>query len=180
MVEAIERRGWTVWWDRKIDAGTAFDREIEKALDEANCIIVVWSEESVESDWVRNEATEGLERGILIPVLIDPVRPPLAFRRTQTIDFTKDVGSFEALLEAVFRVCPTQKRVFGNSSPLVGRDRELARLNELLRGMGNRSFRAVGPDHAPSRSLATDGLGTELPEQKAADALGDLGNEIVA
>jgi len=133
LVEAIERRGWTVWWDRKIDAGTAFDREIEKALDDASCIIVIWSEESVESDWVRNEATEGLERGILIPVLIDPVRPPLAFRRTQTIDFTEDVGSFEAVLEAVFRICPIQKRVGGSSSPLVGRDNELERLKGLLR-----------------------------------------------
>ena len=42
LVEAIERRGWTVWWDRKIDAGVSFDREIEKAIDAAKCVVVVW------------------------------------------------------------------------------------------------------------------------------------------
>ena len=49
LVEAIERRGWTVWWDRKIDAGTAFDREIESAHRRAKCIVVVWSAQSVDS-----------------------------------------------------------------------------------------------------------------------------------
>src|SRR5512135_3546850 len=85
LVEAIERGGCTVSWDRKIDVGSAFDREIETAIDQARCIVVVWSAQSVESDWVRSEANEGLTRGILVPVAIDQVRPPLAFRLTQTI-----------------------------------------------------------------------------------------------
>jgi tetratricopeptide (TPR) repeat protein len=133
IVQAIERRGWTVWWDRKIGAGNAFDREIEKALDEARCIIVVWSEASIESDWVRNEATEGLERGILIPVLLDAIRPPLAFRRTQTIDLTASSTSLDAVLDAVLRICPIQERIGGKPSPLVGRDDELTTLQTLLR-----------------------------------------------
>ena len=44
----------------------------------------VWSAHSVNSDWVRTEAHEGLDRGVLVPVSIDDVKPPLAFRRTQT------------------------------------------------------------------------------------------------
>ena len=84
VVKAIERAGFSVWWDRRISLGSSFDREIERELDSAKCVVVVWSTHSVDSDWVRNEAQEGLDRGILVPLLIDDVKPPLAFRRAQT------------------------------------------------------------------------------------------------
>ncbi|HXQ10815.1 MAG TPA: AAA family ATPase [Caulobacteraceae bacterium] len=132
LVEAIEQRGWSVWWDRKIDAGTTFDREIETAIDEAKCIVVVWSENSVASDWVRSEAHEGLTRGILAPVAIDAVRPPLAFRLTQTVDLTAaDVG-VEPLLEAIRNFCPLGVRAGRNQSPFIGRAAEFARLSGLV------------------------------------------------
>ncbi len=56
---------------------------IAEALAGARCVMVVWSRESVASSWVREEADEGLKRGVLIPVLIDDVRPPLGFGRIQ-------------------------------------------------------------------------------------------------
>lgn len=84
IVESLERAGFSVWWDRRIELGRSFDREIERELEAAACVVVIWSAHSIESDWVRNEAQEGLERGVLLPVLIDQVRPPLAFRRAQT------------------------------------------------------------------------------------------------
>jgi hypothetical protein len=43
IVAALESSGWIIWWDRRIDAGSAYDREIERAIDEAKCIVVVWS-----------------------------------------------------------------------------------------------------------------------------------------
>ncbi len=81
LVAALERRGWTVWWDRTILAGRVWEREIEAALAEARCVIVAWSEGSVQSDWVWTEADEGKTRGVLVPVLLDAVTIPLAFRR---------------------------------------------------------------------------------------------------
>jgi TolB-like protein len=86
LVELLERQGWTVWWDREIHAGPRFDQVIEEALDRASCVVVVWSSQSVQSDWVHAEASEGLERGILVPVRLDDVRLPLGFRRSQTAD----------------------------------------------------------------------------------------------
>jgi hypothetical protein len=44
---------------------------------------VVWSQHSVNSDWVKTEAAEGARRRILVPVLLDEVRIPLEFRRIQ-------------------------------------------------------------------------------------------------
>ena len=85
LVQLLQAAGFEVWWDRHITTGRAFDRDIEEALDAARCVLVVWSVASVDSDWVRTEAAEGLDRGILVPVVLGDVRPPLAFRRLQTL-----------------------------------------------------------------------------------------------
>lgn len=84
LAEALEQQGLSVWWDRHIPAGKPFDQVIEEELDAANCVVVLWSNNSVKSEWVKTEATEGRQRGILIPVLIEDVIIPLAFRRIQT------------------------------------------------------------------------------------------------
>ncbi len=83
LAEVLAARGWSVWWDRSIPAGKTFDDVIEEAIDAARCIVVVWSDKSVSSSWVRTEADEGAIRQILVPVLIDKVKIPLAFRRIQ-------------------------------------------------------------------------------------------------
>src|SRR5574342_208411 len=77
---ALGECGWDVWWDREIPLGKSFDEVIEKAIAQAKCVIVLWSAVSVTSDWVRNEASEGKRRGILVPVFIEQVDAPLAFR----------------------------------------------------------------------------------------------------
>ncbi len=71
LVRALERHGWSVWWDRTIPPGKTFDQVIEAALGAARCVMVVWSSASVVSHWVRAEVDEGRQRAILIPVLID-------------------------------------------------------------------------------------------------------------
>jgi hypothetical protein len=49
---------------------------------------VAWSSHSIESGWVAEEADEGKERGVLIPVLLDSVSPPIGFRSIQTADLS--------------------------------------------------------------------------------------------
>ena len=49
LANALESEGWTVWWDPKLRAGEHFDDVIEKALNEAKCVIVTWSKRSVQS-----------------------------------------------------------------------------------------------------------------------------------
>ena len=142
VVEVLERSGWKVWWDRQIGAGSAFDREIEKAIDQAKCIVVVWSANSVESEWVRTEANEGLERGNLVPIAIETVRPPLAFRRIQTIDFQADVATSQ-MREAVAKFVKPTSQASGDATPFVGRDPERQRAQELLDEIGDQAGRTL-------------------------------------
>lgn len=100
----LEQKGWSVWWDRDIPPGKPFDRIIEEALDAAKCIIVLWSKESVKSDWVKDEAEEGKQRNILVPVLIDDIKMPLGFRRIQAAHlFDWDGISQHAKLELLVK-----------------------------------------------------------------------------
>ena len=115
LANALEDQGWSVWWDRKILPGKKFSVVIEKAINAAKCVIVLWSNESVKSDWVQNEAAEGARRGILVPALIDKVPIPLEFKRIHAADLTDwdaetSHDGFVSLLKAVSEIAePTLK-----------------------------------------------------------------------
>lgn len=81
LVEHLERSGYQVWWDAHVVAGQRFGQRISEALARADCVVSLWSVASVASDWVKDEAAEGLRRGCLVPVLMDPVEIPLGFRQ---------------------------------------------------------------------------------------------------
>jgi TolB-like protein len=86
IVAALETQGWSVWWDPAIAPGQQFDRMIAEELERARAVLVVWTPDSVESRWVRGEAREGADRGILVPVQLGPARLPIDFRAYHTTD----------------------------------------------------------------------------------------------
>jgi adenylate cyclase len=87
LVAAIESKGWTVWWDPEIFPGQEFDRRIAAELKIAAAVLVVWTPNSVESRWVRGEAREGAERGILVPIRFERADLPIDVRTLHTTDF---------------------------------------------------------------------------------------------
>jgi adenylate cyclase len=86
LVAAIEAKGWTVWWDPEITPGQEFDDQIDAEIDKARAVLVVWSPLSVASRWVRGEAREAAERGILVPVRFEQARLPMDVRAIHTTD----------------------------------------------------------------------------------------------
>lgn len=77
---ALQKHGYSVWWDKRIPPGKTWRNVIEEALGEAKCVIVLWSKKSVESSFVQEEAEFAKSRGKLVPVFIDDVEPPFGFR----------------------------------------------------------------------------------------------------
>ena len=88
LATALERDGHNVWWDRHISGGQEFAGAIEQALAAADVVIVCWSQSSVRSDWVRDEAAAGRDSGRLVPLTLDGCPPPLGFRQYHTIDLS--------------------------------------------------------------------------------------------
>ena len=114
----MSEAGHEVWWDRHLHGGSRFASEIDKALKDAEAVVVIWSAQSIDSAWVQDEAGEGRDSGRLVPVSLASVKPPLGFRQFQTIDLgawdgTGKPDAIQELLEAVGRTCGTEARPSG-------------------------------------------------------------------
>jgi adenylate cyclase len=105
LAEDVGGAGHEVWWDQHIQGGSRFSRAIDQALKDAEAVVVLWSETSVESAWVQDEAAEGRDSGRLVPVLLDTCKPPLGFRQFQSVDMSRwrggDSAELTALLDAI-------------------------------------------------------------------------------
>jgi|ERR1700722_13674974 hypothetical protein len=103
IVRALEARGWSIFWDRRIPYGKTWRETIGNELTWAHCVIVLWSKTSIESSWVQEEADDARARRILVPIRIDDVQPPIGFRGFQTADLvnwspSKSNPEFERLI----------------------------------------------------------------------------------
>src|SRR5262245_50860927 len=83
LVNALEKTGWSVFWDRTIPAGKTWRQVIGSEIQGCRSVVVVWTEKSVASEWVHEEAEAGKRKQILIPVLLDKVEPPFGFGTIQ-------------------------------------------------------------------------------------------------
>ena len=108
LVEALEAEGLSVWWDAHIGGGDEWRETISRHLDDARCVIVVWSWRSIgpAGHFVRDEASRALRRHAYLPVRIDKVDPPLGFGETQAIPLSGWKGNrsdprFQSVLAAV-------------------------------------------------------------------------------
>lgn len=75
-VEKLEKKlideGFDVWIDHRIDYGTQWPKEIQKALDACDAFIVVVSENASESKWAQNEvARADRKKKPFFPVWLD-------------------------------------------------------------------------------------------------------------
>jgi len=112
LARALQAQGWSVFWDMKIPPGETWRSVLHKELAAVKCIVVIWSRTSVSHEWVIEEAEEGKNRNVLIPVLMDPIGRddiPLGFRQRQWADLTQWKGGteedgFQQLVESISRL----------------------------------------------------------------------------
>jgi len=91
IVKELEKLGWSVFWDTKIQPGDNWPIEITEALKSSRCVLVFWSFASVDfkiHHWIRAEAEFGRKKGILVPLLLDEVEIPIEFSHLQAADLS--------------------------------------------------------------------------------------------
>lgn len=156
LVSALQRQGWAVFWDLAVPAGLTWDDYIGGKLDEAKCVVVAWSETAVRSRYVREEAREGFERRILVPVFFEKVKPPFGFGGIHAIDLAswdgdESAAPFRELVRAIGELLgatPTEATV-------EDRRAALADGPSLSRGLHLISY-GPRPYHRPEMPYATE------------------------
>lgn len=103
LAEAIASYGYKVWWDIELLPGDKFSEEIEAVIRNSSATIVLWSEKSVQSDFVRAEASLALKNNRLIPLRLDNTELPLPFGEIHTLDISTWKGEPDnKVLSALF------------------------------------------------------------------------------
>ena len=165
LAAALDRAGYTIWWDGLIEGGAQFDKSIREALDAADAVVVLWSRSSVESDWVRDEAAQGRDRRRLVPLSLDGSAPPLGFRQYQMIDISAWRGKADpphmdairrAIATAVGQLAPAPRPVAG---PVTRRRAMAAGAGAVATLAGGGALVAwgtglVGPEKATATTIA--------------------------
>jgi TIR domain-containing protein len=113
LISPLERLGISVWWDvASIPIGASWEEFLSDQVSAAQCVIVLWSEASLQSKWVLFEAEAAVRRGVFLPVLIDTVDLPPPFNRFQAAlldhwDGNESDPAFQRLLAAILRFIET-------------------------------------------------------------------------
>lgn len=112
LTAALEKERLDFWFDGKGLGGDRVDSVIRTQLAHAKAVIVVWSPTSIESEYVKGEARDGLRRNIAVPILIGGVStfdPPHDFHSINSIDFSgwqhdREAACFIQLLRSLERL----------------------------------------------------------------------------
>lgn len=115
VAKGLQAAGLEVFWDTEIPPGTTWADYIEQKLSVCKALIVMWSEHSTKSQWVREEARMGRDKGVLIPVMIDASQPPFGFGEVQAANLANwngeaDNPNWRRFVDAVMRATNTQAR----------------------------------------------------------------------
>lgn len=108
IAEALAAKGLTVWWDQHMRSGDEFAAEIERELRNAGAVVVCWSQTSVKSRWVRDEATLAARDGKLKAISLDGAEPPLGYMQYHALDLSAwSGGKDDAAIRSLVAACST-------------------------------------------------------------------------
>ncbi|MEQ8311018.1 MAG: TIR domain-containing protein [Sphingopyxis sp.] len=89
---AVSAAGYDVWWDAELPPHRSYGDVITEKIGSAKAAIVVWSQASAQSEWVRAEADVARNQKKLVQTAIDDVMPPLPFNQIQFADLSDWTG----------------------------------------------------------------------------------------
>jgi TolB-like protein/Tfp pilus assembly protein PilF len=127
-------------------------------LREAKAVVVLWSKKSVDSRWVRAEATTADRNKTLVPVMIEPCLRPIMFELTHTADLSHWTGDatdkvWQSYLAGVRRF--VVKGLPGHESPAEDRH-PIARVNDPSSAMDSAVERVPSIAVLPFANMSGD------------------------
>jgi len=81
--QALRDAGYGVWRDDELPAHRSYADVIQERLNGAKAVVVLWSEEAAQSQWVRAEADSARGVGKLVQASVDGIIPPIPFNQIQ-------------------------------------------------------------------------------------------------
>jgi hypothetical protein len=115
--EQLREQGFTVWWDREIPVGESYADVLERQIKNSDCVVVIWTKRSIQSQWVKNEATIAERLKKLVPVMLEEVDLPIAFMHVETAllfqDAIKNQTTEHELFYQAIQRCIQQNRKTG-------------------------------------------------------------------
>lgn len=81
----LDDEGWDVWWDQEIQVGENWNDDLVEALNKSKAIVILWSKNSVKSEWVRKEAQYAYDHNKLFPILLEECDVPEPFTKIQWV-----------------------------------------------------------------------------------------------
>jgi len=106
---ALRAHGHEVWRDTQLRAHQAFRRTIEDELSAARAVLVLWSADAAQSDWVCSEASRARGLGKLVQLTLDGSPVPMPFDEIQCADLRgwrgeTDAQGWTQILDAIAAV----------------------------------------------------------------------------
>jgi formylglycine-generating enzyme required for sulfatase activity len=151
----LEAAGHTTWWDTSLLPGDEFPDEIKRQLDAAKAVIVIWTESSVASKWVRAEATRAHAQGKLIALHeagLDLQEVPLPFNTIHSELVTERAKIFAALARK--KIAPAGVQADNRLPPGSGEEpRAQAKSSPLAREVMSKALRKVGEKYGNNNLL---------------------------
>src|ERR1700733_15082845 len=89
VADALRTEGYEVWLDDLIPAHRVFGDVIAEHLEAAKAVVVIWTTEAAQSEWVRSEANRARSAGKLVQMRLEELVLPMPF---DTLECAKLVG----------------------------------------------------------------------------------------
>jgi len=93
VAKGLQAAGHDVWSDADLPAHRDYSEVIERNLEHARAVVVLWSKAAAKSQWVRAEADFARNAGKLAQAQLDGVLPPMPFNQIQCADLKGWRGS---------------------------------------------------------------------------------------
>jgi hypothetical protein len=117
LVSNLEAHGRTTWWDTDVDAHRGPGNSIERELESAQKVIVLWSKASIASPFVLYEAIAARDAGKLVQVKTADIRASDIVRPLRMLPLL-DLGDLSGIADALHE---RQKEVSDLASEAEGR-----------------------------------------------------------